>query len=129
MHCVSDDERMREAALTQLRKGVLPYCILALLADRERYGYDLARELGERGVVAGAGSVYPLLSRLQADGWVRAEWRGPEEGMARKYYTVTREGQVALARFRNLWPAFVADISGVLQSALGREGGGPPHAT
>jgi len=120
---VDDDGSPREAALTQLRKGVAPYCILALLADRERYGYDLARELAQREVVAGAGSVYPLLSRLQSDGLIRSAWREPDEGMPRKYYRLTAEGQVALDRFRALWPSFVASISEILQVGGATEGG------
>lgn len=120
---MGDGGSTREAALTQLRKGVAPYCILALLAQRERYGYDLARELAQREVVAGAGSVYPLLSRLQSDGLVRSAWRGPDQGMPRKYYTLTADGQVALDRFRALWSPFVASISETLQSAGAAEGG------
>lgn len=114
------------AAEAQLRKGVAPYCALALIAGQARYGYELARALATAGVVAGAGSVYPLLSRLQADGWILPRWETGGEGSARKYYTLTPAGLAALADFRQLWPQFAAGISQILSTgaAQARPGGG-----
>ena len=100
--------------VSQLRKGVAPYCVLALLARERRYGYDLARELGEVGVVASAGSVYPLLGRLQEAGWIEPSWRPMAEGVPRKYYALTADGRVALRGFQGLWPSFVQRISRLL---------------
>lgn len=109
--------------LAQLRKGVAPYCALALMSGRARYGYGLARELAEAGVVAGAGSVYPLLSRLQADGWVISQWRQTGGGAPRKYYLPTAAGRAALQTFLHLWPRFVADIGGILEAGSAGVGG------
>ena len=57
--------------LTQLRRGVLEFCVLALLSGDEVYGFDLVRRLsGIDGLVTSEGTIYPLLSRLRRDGWV-----------------------------------------------------------
>lgn len=112
----------RSTPASQLRKGVAPYCVLALLAREQRYGYDLARELSAGGAVASAGSVYPLLGRLQEDGWIDAAWRPMEEGGQRKYYRLTEEGRVALQQFQELWPSFVQQVSRILGNQQVEEG-------
>ena len=56
-----------DSAVTQLRRGVLEHCVLALLGDEERYGYDLVTELSDAGLVASEGTIYPLLSRLRKE--------------------------------------------------------------
>ena len=63
--------------LSQLRRGALEYCVLALLADEERYGFDIVRTLGSiDGMVTGEGTLYPLLSRLKKDGHVTTTLAG-----------------------------------------------------
>ncbi len=112
----------KAAAIAQLRKGVAPYCVLALVAGHPQYGYGLARALADAGVVAGAGSVYPLLSRLQAEGWLRAQWRTEEAGAPRKYYRLTPAGSRALADFQDLWRQFAQDMSRILEAGGGGDG-------
>ena len=61
----------QDALLAQMRRGTLQYCVLSLLADEERYGFDLVRGLAEMdGMVTSEGTIYPLLSRLRRDGLV-----------------------------------------------------------
>ena len=60
----------QDALLAQMRRGTLQYCVLALLASEERYGFDLVRGLADvDGMVTSEGTIYPLLSRLRRDGW------------------------------------------------------------
>ena len=93
--------------LSQLRRGALEYCVLALLADEERYGFDLVRTLGGvDGMVTGEGTLYPLLSRLKKDGRVTTSWRDSESGPPRKYYAITPDGRRALDDFSNEWRRF-----------------------
>jgi PadR family transcriptional regulator PadR len=93
--------------LTQLRRGALEYCVLALLADRERYGFDLVRTLGAiDGMVTGEGTLYPLLSRLKKAGHVATTWRESDTGPPRKYYAITDEGRHALSEFITDWRRF-----------------------
>ncbi len=78
----------------QVRKGVLELCILSALAERERYGLDLIRELtGLPGLGVKEGTLYPLLSRLRVQGLVKTRLEESPEGPARKYYTLTRDGR------------------------------------
>src|SRR5947208_11240527 len=97
----------QEALLTQMRRGTLQYCVLALLAGEERYGFDLVRALAEvDGMVTSEGTIYPLLSRLRRDGLVESTWRKSKAGPPRRYYRATKTGRAALAQFRREWSRF-----------------------
>ena len=97
----------QDALLSQMRKGTLQYCVLALLADDERYGFDLVRALAETdGMVTSEGTIYPLLSRLRRDGLVQTEWRESTSGPPRRYYRLTKTGRAALAAFKDEWGRF-----------------------
>lgn len=101
-------------ALTQLRRGVLEHCVLALLQGRERYGYDLVTELSAAGLVASEGTVYPLLSRLRRERLVETTWRDSAGGPPRRYHSLTPAGAQALADFRVAWRDFSATVTTVL---------------
>jgi PadR family transcriptional regulator PadR len=97
----------QDALLAQMRKGTLQYCVLALLAGEERYGFDLVRSLAETdGMVTSEGTIYPLLSRLRRDGLVETTWRESSSGPPRRYYRLTKAGRAALGAFRDEWGPF-----------------------
>ena len=99
--------RRQEALIAQMRRGTLQYCVLALLRDDERYGFDIVRSLGEiDGMVTGEGTIYPLLSRLRRDNLVETTWRESTSGPPRRYYRLTREGRAALDAFIEEWGTF-----------------------
>ena len=101
--------------LSQLRRGALEYCVLALLAREERYGFDIVRTLGTiDGMVTGEGTLYPLLSRLKKDGHVSTRWRESDAGPPRKYYTITAEGRRALTDFTAQWRLFRDAVDDIL---------------
>ncbi len=101
--------------LSQLRRGALEYCVLALLAGEERYGFDIARTLGSiDGMVTGEGTLYPLLSRLNGDGHVSTRWRESDAGPPRKYYAITSQGRNALAEFTTEWRRFRDAVDHIL---------------
>ncbi|RSS81857.1 PadR family transcriptional regulator [Streptomyces sp. WAC06614] len=94
-------------AESQLRKGVLEYCILGLLRERARYGVELLGLLGEVDVMATSqGTIYPLLARLRRDGLVETAWQESPNGPPRRYYMLTPRGEAALAEFTAIWPHF-----------------------
>ena len=100
----------------QLRKGVLEYCVLALLTQRECYGFELVRRLGEvDGLVTSEGTIYPLLTRLKKDGHVQTTWRESDEGPPRKYYAITPQGQAELDAFRSEWQRFRSGVDHLLE--------------
>ena len=93
--------------IAQMRRGTLQYCVLALLAQEERYGFDLVKALGEvDGMVTSEGTIYPLLSRLRRDGLVETTWRESVSGPPRRYYRLTPAGQAALEAFVREWNRF-----------------------
>jgi PadR family transcriptional regulator PadR len=107
--------------LTQLRRGTLEYCVLALLRDEQRYGFDLVRALSEvDGLVTSEGTIYPLLARLRRDGLVETSWQESESGPPRRYYRLTPDGQRALESFTQDWVRFRDSVDTVL--ALRRQG-------
>ena len=94
-------------ALPQLRRGVLEFCVLALLGDEERYAYDIVERLGAMdGLVTSVGTIFPLLSRLRRDEMVATRWRESEQGPPRRYYRLTPTGNSALTRFAEDWARF-----------------------
>jgi PadR family transcriptional regulator PadR len=102
-------------ALTQLRRGVLEYCVLALLRERPHYGFDLVRRLGEAdGLLTSEGTIYPLLSRLRKDGLVTTTWQESGSGPPRRYYDLTDAGRTALAGFVEDWHAFSDSVDRLL---------------
>jgi PadR family transcriptional regulator, regulatory protein PadR len=98
---------IQDALLSQMRRGTLQYCVLALLAKEERYGFDLVRGLAEvDGMVTSEGTIYPLLSRLRRDGLVESSWQESTAGPPRRYYRLTDAGRTALEGFRLEWRRF-----------------------
>jgi PadR family transcriptional regulator PadR len=113
--------------MAQLRRGSIQYCVLALLRDRDRYGFELTRELaGADGLVTSEGTVYPLLARLRHEGLVETTWQESSQGPPRRYYRLTDEGHQALDVFAAQWRRFRDAIDAVLdeESADGRSGRG-----
>jgi PadR family transcriptional regulator PadR len=82
----------------QVRKGLLEFCVLNALAEKERYGYDLVKTLmAVPGLGVTEGTLYPLLSRLRVQGLVSARLEESKEGPARKYYALTADGRKILS--------------------------------
>lgn len=84
--------------------------MLALLEDHEGYGFDLAKTLSQAHLIAGEGTIYPLLARLRRDGLVETLWRESLEGPPRRYYVLTDAGKRALAHFREEWQRFTLAV-------------------
>jgi PadR family transcriptional regulator PadR len=111
----------RGSLTTQLRRGTLEYCVLALLRHRARYGFDLVRSLGEAdGLITSEGTIYPLLSPLRRDGLVTTAWHESPSGPPRRYYELTPAGHQALELFTTVWERFTASVDRLL-----RQGGNP----
>lgn len=103
--------------LSQLRRGVLEFCVLSLLGDESLYGFDLVRRLGDvDGLVTSEGTIYPLLGRLRREGWVTTAWVESESGPPRRYYSVTSQGRGALAAFAEEWRRFRDSVDRLLPS-------------
>jgi PadR family transcriptional regulator PadR len=97
----------QDRLLSQMRRGTLEYCVLALLREKERYGFDLVKALAATdGMVTSEGTIYPLLTRLRRDGLVTSTWEESPSGPPRRYYRLTPKGRRALAEFADEWQRF-----------------------
>jgi PadR family transcriptional regulator PadR len=100
---------------TQLLRGVLDLCLLAVMDDGPAYGYEMTKRLRERGLgIVGEGSIYPLLARLEREGLVETYREASNGGPPRKYYRPSRAGRRALAEGVAEWRAARTALDGVL---------------
>jgi len=88
---------------SQIRKGILDYCILLLLNKKPAYSTDIIQLLQEARLIVVEGTLYPLLSRLKNNGLLSYEWIESTQGPPRKYYNITDAGKVALAELDGVW--------------------------
>lgn len=99
----------------QLRKGVVEFYILGLVADSPMYGWELSARLQSDGLIAGIGTLYPLLTRLQARGALSSQFAKSLSGPTRKYYSATEKGAEELAEFARTWIPFSAAIDSMME--------------
>jgi PadR family transcriptional regulator PadR len=90
--------------------------ILSLLKDGESYGYAIMqriRELSHGEITWTDGMLYPVLHRLEAQGWVQSRWRTADSGRKRKYYALTRKGRQSLAEQQEQWLLVQQTLAGL----------------
>jgi PadR family transcriptional regulator PadR len=89
---------------TQLLRGVLDLCLLAVMEEGAAYGYEMTKRLRARGLsIVGEGSIYPLLGRLEREGLVETHRAASNGGPPRKYYRPSPEGRRVLAAGVSEW--------------------------
>ena len=112
--------------LTELRRGVLEHCVLAVLREGESYAFDIVRVLANAGeLVTSEGTIYPLLARLRRDRFVTTSWRESDAGPPRRYYRITDRGRQALNAFSSDWARF----RDAVDTLLARAGEGGKHGS
>ena len=90
-------------AKSQMRKGMLEYCIMLLLRHRAAYASDIIANLKEAELIVVEGTLYPLLTRLKKDGLLGYEWQESTQGPPRKYYSLTPDGEATLSELDKAW--------------------------
>jgi PadR family transcriptional regulator, regulatory protein PadR len=101
----------------ELKRGTLEMVLLRLLAERDRYGYELTAEMAERSegtFELKEGTLYPVLYRLENAGLVEPYWETQSRGVPRKYYRITKEGREELNRQLREWQAFLNTMQALL---------------
>src|SRR6185369_15049608 len=96
---------------TQMRKGMLVYCVLLLCKDGRVYSSEIIRQLRAAELIVVEGTLYPLLSRLARDKLLGYEWQESEQGPPRKYYWLTNEGAAMLAELQHAYQRLHASIN------------------
>ena len=100
---------------SQLLRGVLDLCLLAVIHEEPAYGYEMTKRLSARGLsIVGEGSIYPLLGRLERDGLVETYRAVSDDGPPRKYYCVSHKGRRALEDGLGEWRSVRDAVDGVL---------------
>ena len=90
-------------AKSQMKKGMLEYCVLLLLRRQPSYANDIIKQLKDADLIVVEGTLYPLLTRLKKDALLSYEWKESLLGPPRKYYALTTEGQRALDEMDSTW--------------------------
>ena len=93
-----------------MRKGVLEYCILSLLAKEDAYATSIISRLKEVNMIVVEGTLYPLLIRQKNQGLLAYRWEESPQGPPRKYYSITDKGREQLAQMDEAWNDIIATI-------------------
>jgi PadR family transcriptional regulator PadR len=103
-------ESNAENVRSQMRKGVLEYCILCILDKREAYASNIIEELKAANLIVVEGTLYPLLIRQKNQGLLSYRWEESTQGPPRKYYCITEKGRSQLAEMDAAWQEMVRSI-------------------
>lgn len=107
----------------ELRKGSAEVLILALLEQRDRHGYEIAKLIDDRsaGVLRfHTASLYPMLYRMERRGWIEGKWIEKAGQRKRRYYRLRPEGRKVLARQRSTWRELLTAVQRVAGLEPGR---------
>ncbi len=92
-----------ENVKSQMRKGLLEYCILLLISRKPSYVSDIISELKEAHLIVVEGTLYPMLSRMKNSNLLTYSWQESLQGPPRKYYALTEEGRQFLVELEIAW--------------------------
>ena len=95
----------------QMRKGILEYCILAILSRNSCYAIDIINELRKAEVIVVEGTLYPLLTRQKNAGLLSYRWEESPQGPPRKYYELTELGKIYLKELDKVWEELVESVN------------------
>lgn len=106
-----------ENTQTQMRKGILEYCILSIISRDETYASDIIAELKKAQLLVVEGTLYPLLTRLKNNGLLTYNWVESTSGPPRKYYALSDEGRKVLEQLDKTWQ----ELSFAVQTATAKK--------
>jgi PadR family transcriptional regulator PadR len=104
-----------ENTKAQMRKGVLEFCILSVLADGEHYPTEIIEKMKEAKLLIVEGTLYPLLTRLKNDGLLAYRWEESTGGPPRKYFTLTEDGRISLKELIESWTELTNSVNNIIQ--------------
>ncbi|MBO7279665.1 MAG: PadR family transcriptional regulator [Bacteroidaceae bacterium] len=102
-----------ENVKSQMRKGMLEYCVMLLLDKKSYYSSDIIDELERANLIVVEGTLYPLLSRLKKEELLDYEWQESPSGPPRKYYRLTDAGKAVLAALDENWKLLSGTVEGI----------------
>ncbi len=102
-----------ENTKAQMRKGVLEYCILSILANNDAYASDIIKLLKDARMIVVEGTLYPLLTRQKNAGLLSYRWEESQQGPPRKYYTLTDKGKTYLDELDKSWHDLISAVGSI----------------
>jgi len=99
--------------ITQMRRGIIEFCIVSLLSDQEVYTAELINRLKAANLIVTDGTLYPMLNRLQKADLLQYRWEESESGPPRKYYSLTESGKTFLSQLDNAWQDINASVESI----------------
>ena len=99
--------------IAQMRRGILEFCIVSLLADKEIYTAELINQLKAANLLVTEGTLYPLLSRLQKSNLLKYRWQESTSGPPRKYYSLTESGHEYLVQLESAWQNITLSVKSI----------------
>lgn len=103
-----------ENTKAQMRRGILEFCVLQVIARDKIYASEILSFLKEADLIVVEGTVYPLLTRLKNSGLLDYDWEESKSGPPRKYYTLTPKGRLFLAELKKTWKALNASTNSII---------------
>ncbi len=100
----------------QMRKGVLEFCILTIVYEKDAYTSDLIERLKSAHLIVVEGTLYPLLTRLKNQGYLSYYWEESKSGPPRKYFKITEAGSQFLKELRENWIDFVNSVNSIIKN-------------
>jgi len=97
----------------QMRKGILEYCILSILAKKDLYTSDIISALKENDLIVVEGTLYPLLTRQKNAGLLNYRWEESTQGPPRKYYSLTEIGRTYLKELDDSWNSLITSVKSI----------------
>lgn len=104
-----------ENTKAQMRKGILEFCILSLIHQKEMYVSDLIEELKNANFEVVEGTLYPLLTRLKNADFLSYRWEESTGGPPRKYYQITASGEDFLKELSTTWEELNASVTSIIK--------------
>ena len=105
-----------ENTKAQMRKGILEFCILSLINEKEMYVSDLIDELKKGKLDVVEGTLYPLLTRLKNGEFLSYRWEESTGGPPRKYYQLTEKGKLFLTELENTWTELTSSVNQITKN-------------
>ena len=96
---------------SQMRKGMLEFCVLLILKRGDAYASEMIARLKEAHLIVMEGTLYPLLTRLKNDGLLSYRWEESTQGPPRKYYSITPVGHQFLEQLQQSWDEIASEVT------------------
>ena len=100
----------------QIRKGLLEFCVLQIVSNKEVYASEIIEELKNSKIIVVEGTVYPLLSRLKKSNYIQHNWKESTQGPPRKYYSITDYGSGHLKELIVSWSDINSSVKKLLKT-------------